>query len=117
MKLADFGISKILKTDMDVNFTNTSVTNPTGLKGWMAPEGYTSLRYNPTIDVFPLGQIFGYTFKSSGNHPFGDDRFKLLTKKDLIVNIDVQSAFNVHADLKSTQRLLHRYYPPVWVME
>jgi len=105
MKLADFGISKMLKTDMDINFTNTSVTNPTGSRGWMAPEVYESNRFDFKVDVWALGLIFGFTL-SGGKHPFGDDQFErntrikqkksmLLTKKDLIDNIDVQSAFNL----------------------
>jgi len=45
MKLADFDISKILKTEGE-DFTNTSVTNPSGTWGWMAPEVYESKRFD-----------------------------------------------------------------------
>jgi serine/threonine-protein kinase/endoribonuclease IRE1 len=72
MKLADFGISKMLKTDMDMDFTNTSVTNPSGSRGWMAPEVYKKERFDCKVDIFPLGCIFAYTL-SGGKHPFGDD--------------------------------------------
>ena len=42
MKLADFGISKMLKPGKD-DFTNTSVTNPNGTRGWMPPEVFESI--------------------------------------------------------------------------
>ncbi len=71
MKLADFGLSKVLDNSKD-DFTNTSVGNPSGTKGWMAPELYEYYRYDSKVDIFPLGCIFGYTL-SSGLHPFGDD--------------------------------------------
>jgi len=95
MKLADFDISKMLKTDFDRDFTNTSLTNPKGTRGWMAPEVYESNRFDFKVDVWALGLIFGYTL-SGGKHPFGDDpdlritRIKqnkpmLLTRNDLMV--------------------------------
>jgi len=96
MKLADFDISKMLKTEMNIDFTNTSKTNPKGTKGWMAPEVYQSKRFDFKVDVWALGLIFAYTL-SGGKHPFGDDpdlrtaRIKqnepmLLTKTDLVGN-------------------------------
>jgi len=105
MKLADFGISKMLKTDADINFTNTSVTNPSGSIGWMAPEVYESNRFDFKVDVWALGLIFFFTL-SDGKHPFGNDPYErttrikkkesmLLTEKDLIGNIDVQKAIEV----------------------
>jgi len=71
MKLADFGISKGLHAGRD-DFTNTSVTNPNGTRGWMAPEVYQHKRFDFKVDIFPLGCIFSYTL-SGGKHPFGDD--------------------------------------------
>jgi len=78
VKLADFDISKILKNDKD-NFTNTSVTNPNGTKGWMAPEVYQFERFDFKVDIFALGCIFGYTL-SEGKHPFGDDVIKRIDR-------------------------------------
>ena len=60
IKLADFGISKGLNTGRD-DFTNTSVTNPSGTRGWMAPEVYKMQRFDLKVDIFPLGCIFAYT--------------------------------------------------------
>jgi len=105
MKLADFDISKVLKTNVDINFTNTSVTNPSGSMGWMAPEVYESKRFDFKVDVWALGLIFGYTF-SGGKHPFGNDPYErttrikkkesmLLTEKDLIKSIDMQSTYKL----------------------
>lgn len=73
MKLADFGLSKVLNIAQD-NFTNTNVGNPSGTRGWMAPELYQSSRCDSKVDIFALGCIFGYTL-SDGKHPFGDDPF------------------------------------------
>jgi len=71
MKLADFGLSRVLNFNAK-DFTNTSVSNPMGTRGWMAPEVYHLNRFNFKVDIFPLGCIFGYTL-SGGKHPFGDD--------------------------------------------
>ncbi len=73
MKLADFGLSKVLNNEKG-DFTNTSLGNPSGTRGWMAPELYKSIRYDSKVDIFALGCIFGYTL-SGGKHPFGDDPF------------------------------------------
>lgn len=66
MKLADFGISRALKTNDKIDFTNTNVTNPHGTKGWVAPELYHNKRYDFKADIFPLGCVFAYTL-SGGN--------------------------------------------------
>jgi len=68
VKLADFGRSKTIKDD----FTNTSMSNPRGTRGWISPELYKNQRAGPKVDIFALGLIFGYTL-SGGKHPFGDD--------------------------------------------
>lgn len=73
IKLADFGISKILEDDNKNDFTNTSVTNPTGTKGWMAPEVYELKRFDFKVDIWALGCIFGYTLSVGNKHPFGDN--------------------------------------------
>ncbi len=71
MKLADFGISKVLGAGKE-DFTNTNTTNPTGTRGWMAPEVYELKRFDFKVDIWALGLIFGFTL-SGGKHPFGDD--------------------------------------------
>lgn len=87
MKLADFGISKVLKAGKE-DFTNTSVTNPSGTRGWMAPEVYEIKRFDFAVDIFALGCIFGFTL-SGGKHPFGDDPdrriFRIVEKKSMIL--------------------------------
>jgi len=50
MKLADFGLAKLLKFHKE-DFTNTNVANPTGTKGWMAPEVYESNRFDFKVDI------------------------------------------------------------------
>jgi len=70
IKLADFGISKALNAERE-DYTNTSVANPSGTKGWMAPEVYKLNRFDSKVDIFPLGCIFAYTL-TGGKHPFGE---------------------------------------------
>jgi len=85
MKLADFGISKALKPGKD-DYTNTSVTNPSGTRGWMAPEVYESNRFDVKVDIFALGLVFAYTL-SAGKHPYGDKpdewAFKIKNKEPI----------------------------------
>lgn len=82
VKLADFGLSKLLKPSQD-DTTNSNLTNPSGTRGWMAPEMY-STRYDNKVDIFPLGCVFAYTL-NGGKHPFGDDEddrtYKIKNKK------------------------------------
>jgi len=86
MKLADLGISKILQAGKH-DFTNTNLTDPTGTKGWMAPEVYESNRFDFKVDIWALGCIFGYTL-SGGKHPFGEDpdnrSVQIKTKKPML---------------------------------
>ncbi len=76
MKLADFGLCKMLNQNEQIkDFSNTSTTNPNGTKGWMAPELYHFRKYGFKVDIFPLGCIFSYTL-TGGKHPFGKDSDK-----------------------------------------
>lgn len=73
MKIADFGLSKMMRRDQ-VDLSTKNSTNPGGAKGWIAPELFDSnLRYDCKVDIFPLGFIFGYTLSKGKHHPFGDD--------------------------------------------
>ena len=65
IKLADLGISRELKTNQE-DFTNTSVTNPSGTRHWIAPELYYRQRYDLKADIYPLGLVFVYTL-TGGN--------------------------------------------------
>jgi len=77
IKLADFGISKILKIGKS-DFTNTNATNPAGTRGWMAPEVYLLDRFDFKVDIFALGCIFGYTLSRGNQHPFGDTNSRIV---------------------------------------
>ncbi len=72
VKLADFNFSYRLhpsKTD----FPHSTI-NPTGTRGWMAPELYDSdAECDSKVDIFALGCVFGYTLTIEMKHPFGDD--------------------------------------------
>ena len=79
MKLADFGMSRILKEDQS-HLTRTQLMNgysvymvPFGTDGWIAPEILKDERtYKKSADIFPLGLIIAFTL-SGGRHPFGED--------------------------------------------
>jgi len=74
MKLADFGISRILPADRS-QFT---LTNNRGSNCWQAPEmggpsfesNIASCKYQ--VDIFPLGLIFVYTLLD-GKYAFGSN--------------------------------------------
>lgn len=80
IKLADFDISKLLEND-ERDFTNTSITNPSGSRGWMSPEWYQSRRCDGKVDIWAAGCLFLYTL-SGGKHPFGED---VDMRKNLII--------------------------------
>jgi len=84
MKIADFGLSKILQSDQ-ADLSTKNQTNPKGTRGWIAPELYEKgRRYDSKVDIFPLGCLFGYTL-SNGKHPFGEDverSFRIMKKLD-----------------------------------
>ncbi len=93
MKLADFGISKLLNINQE-DLTNSHLSNPSGTRGWMAPEAYNQKRYDFKVDTWALGLLFGYTL-SGGKHPYGNDPDKrsvlikekkemMMVKQDLI---------------------------------
>ena len=79
MKLADFGMSRILKEDQS-HLTRTQLMDgyspvllPFGTDGWIAPEVLKGERkYKESVDIFPLGLIFAFTL-SGGRHPFDVD--------------------------------------------
>ena len=79
MKLADFGMSRILKEDQS-HLTRTQLMDgyspvliPFGTDGWIAPEILKGERkYKESVDIFPLGLIFAFTL-SGGRHPFDVD--------------------------------------------
>jgi len=101
IKLADFGLSNLLKSDR-TDFTKSNGNpngDPSGTNGWTAPELYDKfiIRYDFKVDIFPLGCIYGYTL-SGGKHPFGikDDH-----SCELSVRIkNKESMLLVHEDLK-----------------
>jgi len=98
MKLADFGLAKVLKIGRE-DFTNTNVANPTGTKGWMAAEVYESNRFDFKVDVWALGLIFAYTLSKGNHHPFGEnsnERIVRIIKKEpmTMVKKDLKEAYS-----------------------
>lgn len=79
VKLADFGLCKVLKNDLESDFTNSNTRNPSGTQGWMAHELYESNRLDSRVDIFSLGCVFVYTV-TDGKHPFGDDHIERLIR-------------------------------------
>lgn len=95
VKLADLSVSKVLKKDRK-DFTNTNVTNPSGTRGWMAPEVYQFNRFDFKVDIWALGCTFGYTLTKGNKHPFGED-----PDNRVILIKDKKQMLVVKADLKN----------------
>ena len=85
MKIADFGLSTVLKSNQ-VDLSTKNKTNPRGTRGWIAPELYKDRsRYDFKVDIFPLGCLFGYTMSKQKQHPFGEDlvrSFRIMMKME-----------------------------------
>jgi len=92
MKLADFGLCRIVKTDG----SQSSLTK-CGTKGWMAPE---LQRKSPSIkeeqdmfavDIFSLGCVFAYSLSNGNQHPFGTESLRdhrMLNNEEMILTVD-----------------------------
>ncbi|XP_028395452.1 serine/threonine-protein kinase TNNI3K-like isoform X2 [Dendronephthya gigantea] len=89
MKLADFGISRVLNED-----ETTVATDAKGTRGWMPPEVIEAIvkkekgRFKKKSDVHVAGMIAFYVL-SKGEHPFGSelDRMKNILE-DNPVNLE-----------------------------
>lgn len=102
MKLADFGICSILSVDN--GFTNTNTTNPSGTRGYMAPEMYGSNYLDNKVDIFALGCVFGCTLSERGKHPFGDNvddqAYRIKSKQSMkLTREQLKSKFSTDKDL------------------
>ncbi|XP_046862843.1 serine/threonine-protein kinase/endoribonuclease IRE1-like [Xenia sp. Carnegie-2017] len=77
--IADFGISRKMKSDSTTYKSNTSM----GTLHWIAPESYcedddsgNKARYNRRSDVYNAGMV-AYYVTTKGKHPFGVQRYRL----------------------------------------
>lgn len=70
LKLADFGISKILTEEM----LNTNCGTPI----YMAPEIWQSQNYNEKVDIWSIGVTMYYLL--GGCHPFEGDNESMITR-------------------------------------
>ena len=90
IKLNIPSIAKIMRTEKE-DFTNTSLTNPIGTRGWMAPEMFDSERIDSKVDIFPLGCVFAYAL-TGGKHPFGDETnertIRIARKEKMLLTIE-----------------------------
>ena len=90
MKLADFGISRVLIED-----ETTFYTDPKGTQGWMPAEVIKAKnqgipgRYKKKSDVQAAGMI-AFFILTKGKHPFGDHLHARL------VNIEKGNPVNLH---------------------
>ncbi len=112
MKIADFGLSKMLKSDQ-VDLSTKNRTNPGGAKGWIAPELFDSdFRYDCKVDIFPLGCIFGYMLSKGKHHPFGDDpdkrsvRIKEKLEPEFLTLEDLKGNYSNDFTLKLVQSMI-----------
>ena len=80
IKLADFGISRIVCADKNAEHSKKEISNETlrrfGTDGWIPHEMYTQSGYTEEkgkqADVWSLGCLFVFTLLD-GKHPFGKD--------------------------------------------
>jgi len=101
IKLADFGLSKILRVDQE-DYTNSNPSNPSGTREWIAPEAHDPKRCGYKEDVWALGLIIGFTL-SGGKHPFGEDldeRSSRIKKKEpmILVQQDLKEPYSDDAE-------------------
>ena len=74
MKIADFGLSKILQTTQHFGSSDTVMHSMVGTKCWKAPELFTNeslSKYSKESDIFSCGLLFHYSL-AKGKHPFHD---------------------------------------------
>lgn len=101
IKLADFGLSKILNEGKE-DFENTDKEKPyLGTTGWRAPELASENRCSSKIDIFSLGLVFAYTLSRDGNHPFGsgnvNGQYNINLRKDMTSDFE-HSFLKQHPD-------------------
>ena len=88
MKLADFGLCRIVQGDQIQTPQPMTTTGPTyskrvvraGTDDWMAPEMHNATHFTSASDIFPLGLICGFTL-AKGQHPFDDKHPKLMKEE------------------------------------
>ena len=74
MKIADFGLSKILQTTQYFGSSDTVMHSMVGTKCWKAPELFANdsqSKYSKESDIFSCGLLFHYSL-AKGKHPFHD---------------------------------------------
>ena len=82
IKLGDFFISRMQKSDKNVITNSGNNRNP----NWSAPEILKGKSYTPQADVFSCGLVFAY-FLSNGTHPFGssNQHIQIMLNKEPIM--------------------------------
>jgi len=92
MKLADFGLCRIVKTDG----SQSSLTK-CGTKGWMAPElqrKSSSIKEEQAmyaVDIFSLGCVLAYSLSNGNQHPFGTESLRdhrMQNNEEMILTVD-----------------------------
>ena len=79
MRLADFGISRVLNEGENTVYTDTK-----GTQGWMAAEVIENIdkkikgRFKTKSDIHPAGMI-AFFILTKGEHPFGTSLFERMT--------------------------------------
>lgn len=113
MKLADFGLSRIVNTDG----SQSSLTK-CGTKEWMAPELQSrapSIREEQAmlaIDIFSLGCVFAYSLSKGNQHPFETERLRdhrMQNNEDMILTVD---DFDQHYDRALLFDLIYKMLRP-----
>ncbi len=90
MKVADFGLCRVVKKD-----GSESSFSKSGTKGWMAPELYTKAPIRDekamfAIDIYSLGCIFAYALSKGNQHPYGTGNlrdYRMESKEEMILTL------------------------------
>ena len=88
MKLADFGLCRIVQGDQiqTAQYLTTEGTHSkrvvrAGTDDWMAPEMHNANQFTSASDIFPLGLICGFTL-AKGQHPFDEKHPRVMMKEE-----------------------------------
>ena len=105
VKLADFGLSKMIKLDA-MDYSNSASETAPGNRCWMAPELLENEdTYTKAVDIFALGLIFGFTL-TGGKHPFGDISITLRRRNISNEHFEISSEYLKGTDFLSAHQFI-----------
>lgn len=98
-KLTDFGVSR--------NFNNTTTISTVGTFEYMAPEYFSTQRFNDKADIWSLGITLlevasgGLNFFIRNNETVNTCNLRIVNAKEMIENFNIENALSQLSDLYS----------------